>query len=121
MDNPLDVVPDTEPGVEARPDSTDCLHLRRRFEPTGRLYPRVARLLRHRHEVRVALDEQGTLFWRLMDGRRTLRAIAAEMASTLDGADEEQARQAVITFVKLLMARHLVYLKVPMPAEESVP
>ncbi|NLF29559.1 MAG: PqqD family protein [Planctomycetes bacterium] len=118
LDNPLDVVPQAEPDVEARPDSRDCLHLRRRFEPTGRLYRHVARLLRHRHEVRIALDERGTLFWRLMDGRRTLRMIAAAMAAALDGADEDEARRAVILFARLLMARHLVYLKVPMPAED---
>ncbi len=118
--NPLDVVPAAEPDVEARADSADRLHLRRRFQPTGRIYRRVARLLRYRHEVRVTLDEQGTLFWRLMDGRRTLRSIAADMAATLDGAEDE-ARRAVILFVKLLMARHLIYLKVPMPAEEKVP
>ncbi|MFW6153628.1 MAG: PqqD family protein [Planctomycetota bacterium] len=121
VDNPLDVVPDTEPNVEARSDSTDCLHLRRRFEPRGRLYRRVARLLRHRHEVRVVLDEQGTLFWRLMDGRRTLRTIAAEMAVAMDDADEDETRRAVILFAKLLMARHLVYLKIPTPAKKRVP
>ena len=117
LTDPLAVTPAAEPDVETRPDEDDLLHLRRSFAPKPGLYGWLSRVMRYRHEVRVDLDERGTMFWRLMDGRRNLDTIAAAMSKRCD-LDRSKAREAVIVFVKMLMTRRLVYLKVPTSPKE---
>lgn len=112
ISDPLRVAPAAESDVEARSDEKNLLQLRRRFQPTGRLYGWVARRLKYRHDVRVNLDERGTFFWRQMDGNRTLGRIAGALAARFE-LQAGEAREAVVLFTKMLMTRRLIYLVVP--------
>jgi len=111
LTDPLAVTPSAEADVEARVDNKDLLQLRRRFATRGGLYGWLSRKLGYRHEVRVNLDEVGTRFWQLVDGRRSLDQIAATLGGEFD-LERSKAREAVILFTKMLMTRRLVYLKV---------
>jgi len=114
LSDPLAVTPEAEPDAEARIDEKNLLQVRRRFPARGGLYGWISRKLRYRHEVRINLDERGTRFWQLMDGRRNLDAIAVALGKEFD-LERSKAREAVILFTKMLMTRHLVYLRVPTP------
>jgi hypothetical protein len=117
LSDPLAVTPEAEQGVDARIDEQNLLQLRRRFTTRGGIYGWISRKLRYRHEVRINLDERGTRFWQLMDGRRSLDAIAAALGREFD-LEQSKAREAAILFTKMLMTRHLVYLRVPTVQDE---
>ena len=115
--NPFDAVPQVAPGVtvvrgpEAPPDG---LLLRRNLEPQTRFGAAVARYLRYERKVHLTLDRSGTLFWGLIDGSRNLEQIAGRVRTDLGMADED-ARRATLLYVKQLMLRSFVQLRVPAP------
>jgi len=110
-DHVFDAVPEAAPGVEAAEDSSARLQLRLKLRHRPGLTGIVARALHFRPAVRVNLDERGTLFWQLIDGRRTLRDIEKTVRERWQ-VDEKESRQAVVLFTKMLMTRHLMNLRV---------
>lgn len=113
--DPLAVVPLKPDNVELRRDSHGLVHLRLRPTITG-FRKRVADALRHDYSRKIALDEMGTRFYSLVDGARTLGAIADEMANA-SGTDRKETAERVVLFTKNLMTRNLIVLKVPAEAD----
>lgn len=111
VDDPLAVVPEIEPGVEAKRDNKQLLQVRRKMEPKPGLYGWFSRVLKYRHEIRVNLDEAGTFFWGLLDGRRTIGRIADAMAERF-GTEQAEARKSAVLFAKALMNRRLIHLRI---------
>src|SRR5690554_2305523 len=99
-------------GVEAREDSQGCLQLRRCVEPGRGLGGFLAERLGFRRPLRVNLDATGTLFWKQIDGRRSLREIE-RIVRQRAGLEREDSEKAVVLFTKMLMLRRLVNLKLP--------
>jgi hypothetical protein len=77
----------------------------------GRL---LGRFLGRERIARVILDENGTFFWRQIDGIRDLGQIANAVRKQMN-RPEMEARAAVISFTKDLMKRNLLSLKVSLP------
>jgi hypothetical protein len=115
--DPFAVVPLRPAGVDVRGDSRGMTHLRRREALTG-LRARVAGWLGHDYSRKFELDEYGTFFYGLVDGRHTLRDIADRMAERFERPRRE-AEEAVVLFTKKLMTLHMVELSVPAAAGEG--
>ena len=109
--DPLDVVPCIPQQVEARSDSKNNVQLRYCHPPKSRLDALVMRTLKLRKAIRVNLDERGSAFWRMIDGQHDLHWISGQIATKYDIADE-QAKGAAVAFVRDLMLRGMVQLKV---------
>ena len=110
--NPLDAIPVIAHGVETRTDSNGCLQLRKPAPEGSGLVSRLAVRMGFRRALRANLDTQGTLYWTLVDGTRTLAEIEQAIRSQT-GQDEKETRRAVVMFTKTLMMRHLICLKLP--------
>ena len=112
LDTLLEAVPQIADDVEVRKDAGGHVHLRRALPlKPGLLRPLVKRL-GYRRRIHVDLDVQGTLFWELIDGARRLREIEEAMRTKLS-IEREKSEAAILAFTKMLMLRHLIYLKVP--------
>jgi len=82
--------------------------------PVPMRYARLlGRFLGRERIARVILDENGTFFWRQIDGIRNLGQIANAVRKQMN-RPEMEARAAVISFTKDLMKRNLLSLKVPL-------
>jgi hypothetical protein len=105
------VVPEVCDGVDGRRDSCNCLQLRRELRPQGRAAGVLSRMFGFRRPIRVNLDERGTRVWELIDGRRTLREIETRVRAEW-GLNEADSKRATVLFIRMLMTRHLVQLRV---------
>ncbi len=108
--DPLAVIPLPPQNLERIRDGRGLLCLRLAAPLTG-LRKLAADWLGYRFEKRVELDELGSSFYEQVDGRRTLREIAAELARQKDRGRQELER-AVVLFTRTLMAKNLILLKV---------
>jgi hypothetical protein len=112
LDTLLEAVPHIADDVDVKKDAVGQVHLRRTLPLTpGLLKPLVQRLA-YRRKVHVDLDAQGSLFWELIDGARSLHEIEASVRTALS-IEQEKSEAAILTFTKMLMLRHLIYLHVP--------
>ena len=110
----FDAVPEIAEGVLAEEDSRECLQLKLDLPSPAGVPGVLARALHFRSSVRVNLDERGTLFWQLIDGRRALGDIE-EIVRERWQMDEKESRRATVLFTKMLMARRLLNLRVARP------
>ena len=108
--DPLTAVPLRPDGLETAVDGAGLLHLRMRPRLAG-MRKRIADLLGYDYSRRLELDACGSLYYQLVDGRRSLREIADEMARRGHGTPEEMAARVVL-FTKQLMTRNMIWLKV---------
>ena len=76
--DPFAVIPLQPEDVTVKRDSRGVIHLRR-LQPISGPMRRLAGWLRYDYSRKIALDENGTLYYELVDGTRTLRAIADRM------------------------------------------
>jgi hypothetical protein len=116
--DPLAAVPMTAEDIEVKADEKSLLHLRREVDPGPGLWGRIARRFRFTRHAQVNLDERGTLFWSLVDGRRPLREIAKALKRKFD-LSEQESKDATVMFTKMLMLRHLIFLKIPKGRREE--
>ena len=70
----------------------------------------LAKALKCEHTLRLDLDALGSAYWRLVDGRRTLRQVASALARELS-REEEACRKATLQFTRSLVVRHFVDLQ----------
>jgi hypothetical protein len=110
--DPLDAVPLAAEGVEARVGQGGLVQLKRTWHSAHGMRRLLARALKYEHSARLDLDALGSAYWRLVDGRRTVREVAAELARELS-REEVECRKATIQFTRSLVIRHFVDLKVP--------
>jgi hypothetical protein len=108
--DPLAVIPVVPPNIDRKLDGRGLCHLRRRLPLEG-LRKKIAVRLGFDYSRELALDEEGTLYFRLVDGGRTLRDIAAEMVSE-SGRSRDDVERAVLFFTKTLMTAELIALRV---------
>lgn len=78
----------------------------------GKLYQKVSKRLHYNNKRNVHLDTMGGRFWRQIDGHRNLLDISRTLAKTLE-RPEPEIHAAVVSYVKDLMRRNLIYLKMP--------
>jgi hypothetical protein len=114
LNNPFEAVPQIADDVETRRDSKGRAHLRRTLPLKLGLLRPIFHKLGYRRRIHVDLDEQGTLFWDFIDGTRCLRDIEQHLRTKLS-CEREESEAATLTFTKMLMLRHLMYLRVPAP------
>ena len=106
------------PFVRARADGQGCLQVKYSPPPGHGLRGFLARHFSIFPSCRIFLDEKGSFFWRLIDGRRDLSDIEGELRRHYQmGAGE--SRDAVILFTKMLMRRGLIGLKLPSTGPED--
>jgi len=109
--NPLLVIPRRPANVEVKRDSRGNIHLRTTDEPTG-FAKKVAGWLRYDNTRKIELDEYGTCYFGMIDGRTNLEKIVEAMVRQFDKPREEIAPMVVL-FTKQLMTKSFVELIVP--------
>ncbi len=109
--DPFAAVPLLADGVETRTDPNGRLQLRKEIKPKPGLSEFLARKLGFRSDIRVNLDENGSLFYKAIDGRRSLKDIERSLRKTWK-LSEEESKNSVALFTKMLMVRHLIYLQI---------
>ncbi|MEI6148089.1 MAG: hypothetical protein WCS01_03255 [bacterium] len=117
--DPFAVIPIRPDDVVTRQDSRGNIHLRRTPRING-LRRRVADWLGYDYSRKIELDEHGTLYYGLVDGAHTLRAIADRIAAA-SGRDLKTVEEGVIVFTKRLMTLDMLALKVPKAAQWNNP
>lgn len=110
--DPFAAVPLVANGVEVQEDLRGLLQIRKVAAPKPGVASFLARRVGLRRQLRVNLDAYGTLFWRQIDGRRCLRDIEARVREQTR-QDAAESKKATILFTKMLMVRHLIYLRIP--------
>jgi hypothetical protein len=116
--NPLDAVPVIADGIETKTDNLGLLQLRRARPIRKGMIGALVRRYNLRRATRVDLDDRGTMFWILIDGKRTLGEIARTMTMKC-AAGEGEMNKAVMIYTKALMLRGCVGLKVATEAAKS--
>lgn len=112
--DPLTAVPMQPENLEIKYDSHGMMHLKLSQEPEGFLR-HVVRWLRYDYSRKVELDEYGTAYYSMVDGKNDLRQIIESMNNKFDKSRDE-IEQAVILFTKKLMQMQMIQLKVPTSA-----
>ena len=110
--NPFTAIPMVAPQVSEEQSADGELTLVHTVPVPMRYARFLGRFLGREHIARTILDEQGTFFWRQIDGTRSLAEIAHAIRLHANQPDE-QARKSVIAFTKDLMTRNLIVLKIP--------
>lgn len=108
--NPLAAIPLKPDNVELRPDPDGNVHLRM-TPPLKPMQLKVAKWLGYDYTRKLTLDEYGSLYYRLIDGRRPLSDIVDELTKKL-GKERKEVAMMVVTFTKHLMMRNMIALKI---------
>jgi hypothetical protein len=114
VNDPYSVIPLKPDNLEIKYDSHGMMHLRLSQEPEGFL-KHLVRWLRYDYSRKLELDEYGTAYYSLVDGKTNLKQIIDKMNSKFDKSRDE-IEKAVILFTKKLMQMQLILLKVPTSA-----
>jgi len=105
--HPLEAIPIRSENVEQRRSDSGAVHLLGKFPNTGFFQRLVAGSER---KVQIALDDNGTFFWSLINGHRNLFAISDRIQSRFK-LGESESQEATVLFVKMLMRRGYIRLK----------
>lgn len=109
--HPLEAVPLRNEKVEERISDAGELHLHGTLPPQGILERAMVRIAGTEKNVQVALDDKGAFFWEQIDGQKNLFAIRRALRNKYQLSSEE-SKEATIRFIKMLMRRNLIQLKV---------
>ncbi len=104
--HPLKAIALPGENVEWREAPDGRIHLRGRFPRRGF----AARIFGSEKLVQTVLDDRGSFFWSLLDGRRNLLEIAGRLGARFS-LDNAASREATVLFVKMLMRRGLLRLQ----------
>jgi hypothetical protein len=113
--DPFAVVPIKPDLVDLRRDSRGRIHLRLNVPVRG-VRKWLSDRLGYDYTRKVELDENGTLYYNLVDGAHTLREIADALSAHAQTEPAEMEKWVVL-FTKKLMIENLVLLKVPPEAQ----
>jgi hypothetical protein len=108
--DPFLAIPHICEGVEVHTGSKSGYKLKKALKPEPGVADLLARWFKFKRDVRVDLDQHGTAFWKLVDGKRSLGEIEAILRKDM-GMEELESKRAVILFTKGLMLRHLLALQ----------
>jgi len=109
--DPFAVIPVVPPDVEVRTDSRGMIHLRLRHK-IGGMRQKIAGWMGYDYSRKIAMDEYGTYFFKMIDGMTTLRTIADRMDAQWKRGSAA-TDPGVILFTKKLMTMNMIELKVP--------
>ncbi len=109
--DPFVAVPILAEGVREETGAEGTVVLVRRVPVPMRYGRLLGRFLGRERVARTILDENGTFFWRQVDGVRTLGQIADAVRVKMN-CPEAQARESVLAFTKDLMKRNLLSVKI---------
>jgi hypothetical protein len=115
ISDPFAVIPLKPDLVELKRDSRARIHLRLTVPVTG-VKKWLAAHAGYDYTRKVELDENGTLYYGLVDGSHTLREIADALAAHA-GSPLGDMEKWVVLFTKKLMIENLLVLKVPPEAQ----
>jgi hypothetical protein len=118
--DPFDAVPVRAENAEARFDASALAQIRMRIQPGKSIASRLRAKLGMHREIRVDLDQYGSRYWAMIDGRRSLGEIERHIREEFS-LKPEQSRQATLHFTKMLMMRHLVFLDLRPAGERTEP
>lgn len=118
--DPMAAVPIVPEGVSSLGTPDGGIELSRKLKPKNRIQAWYIRTFHYDYTVRARLDANGALFWSLLDGRRTVRQVAAAMAARL-GVAEDAARQGVVKYIGALMRRGWLQLRLAIPPAPQAP
>jgi len=110
--DPFAAIPVIAGSVEVGRNDDGTLRLRWEVDPGRGLWGRLAQQFRFKKFRQFNLDAEGSFFWGLIDGRRDLRQIAVQISREFD-LKEQEGRDITVVFVKQLMLRHLIALRLP--------
>lgn len=119
--DPLDAIPMLPEHTEVMRDKSTGLQVRRRLIQKSKLIRSFEKIIGPRWR-RLHLDERGAAYYRQVDGQRSLREIATNMAEEL-AVDADQTEEAVLLFTRDLMLRGMIVLDLgtaPDPTSTSV-
>lgn len=116
--DPFAAAPLIAEDVEVRVDSQGLFQVRKTPPPKRSLASSLAQRLGLQRHVRVNLDAYGTLFWRQIDGRHTLRDIERLIRQQTQ-QNAKESEKATILFTKMLMLRRLIHLMMPKQGEDG--
>jgi len=116
--DPFAAVPMIAEGVEVREDSQGMVQLRGTPPQRSGFAASLSRRLGFQRYIRANLDANGSLFWKQIDGQRSLREIEGIVRRETQ-QDQETTEKAVILFTKMLMQRHLICLALPADRKHS--
>lgn len=108
--DPLAVIPLIPPTVEMRRDNRGLTHVRQTV-PVNRLRKKLAKVFGFDYSRTIELDDRGTLYFSLVDGKHTIREIIDGMTATL-GRDPKEMEASVLQFTKKLMTLQMIVLQV---------
>ncbi len=108
--NPFAARPVLLPHVIAQADAQGRLQLRQKTPPRHRMRDIFARYLPMFPSRCIYLDDQGSFFWREIDGRKTLGEIEILFREHFR-LEPQRSRDGVIVFTKMLMRRGLIGLQ----------
>lgn len=118
--DPFDAVPVRAENAEARLDASALAQIRMRMQPGKSISSRLLAKLGMHRDIRVDLDQYGSRYWAMIDGRRSLGEIERHIREEFS-LKPEQSRQATLHFTKMLMMRHLVFLDLRPTGERTEP
>src|SRR5690606_12500232 len=98
---PLRAIPQKAPGVDCRRGPGGCYHLRRTVHADGPVSRFFNRLIPSRQSRYVNLDERGTEFWKLINGKRNTEEIARKLGERWK-IDEGESRIATVKYIHSL-------------------
>jgi hypothetical protein len=113
--DPFAVIPLKPDNVELKRDSRDRIHLRLTMPVSG-AKKWLSSHLGYDYTRKVELDENGTLYYSLVDGTHTLRKIV-DALTVQTGTEPAEMEKWVVLFTKKLMTMNLILLKVPPSAQ----
>jgi len=117
--DPLAVVPLVPPTVNVEQDDRGLLRLRQEIVVKG-MRKRFAHWFGFDYTRTFELDDYGTQYFRLVDGKKTIREIVNEMMSKLGGRRADVER-AVMLFTKQLMLKNMLVLHVTPESQAGRP
>ena len=105
--DPLIAVPELLPEVEVKCDEKGLAQIRRPSLTRDTIASWLATKLKFKRDRFFNLDEYGSYYVSLVDGKRNLRKIARELSKEFE-MERKEANHAVVEFTQLLMLRGCV-------------
>jgi hypothetical protein len=109
VQDPLEVIPLVPDNVEKKNDENGTLQIRIKV-PLKSWQKKIVDFLKYDYSKVVALDKMGSAFYERVDGTRSLRQIAKELAALFNTSLAEMEK-SVTNFTKILMERSMLVLK----------
>jgi len=108
--DPLAAIPLAPPNLVMKQDEKGLTQLRLDM-PLNRVRKALVKHFGFDFSRKIGLDEVGTLYFSLVDGKRPLREIVDKMVGKL-GRERQEVEKAVILFTKKLMIMNMILLHI---------